>query len=163
MNKSQDNNKLNRRQFFGLVWAASLFALIGQISKGLLEFITPILEEGAFGTKVRAGRVDEFEIDSVSYFRESRFYLVRLEEGFIAMYRKCPHLGCVVPWIEEDGLFTCPCHSSIFTIRGEVIGGPAPRPMNIFPIEISNNEVFVDTGVVIARDAFDPSQVTPIS
>ncbi len=157
------NNNLNRRQFFGLVWAASLIALMGQIGRGLLGFVTPVLEEGAFGTVVRAGKVNEFEVGSVSYFRKSRFYLVRLESGFLAMYRKCPHLGCVVPWVEEDSIFNCPCHSSLFTIKGEVIAGPAPRPMDLFPVEIRGDEIFVDTGVVIERSAFDPSQVTPVT
>ena len=43
---------------------------------------------------------------------------------------------------------------------GEVIGGPAPRPMDIFPIEIVNGELVVDTSNPIAREKFDPSQVT---
>ena len=159
---SNDNAKFNRRQFFGIAWFVSMIALIGQAGAGLLRFMTPILEEGAFGTQVKAGRVGEFEIGSVSYFRESRFYLIRMEEGFIAMYRKCPHLGCVVPWDEEAGNFNCPCHSSLFTTQGEVLSGPSPRPMDLFPVEIRGDEIFVDTGIVIERETFDPSQITVI-
>jgi cytochrome b6-f complex iron-sulfur subunit len=161
MNNKSDR-KLDRRHFFGIVWATALVALIGQAGAGLFKFMTPVLEEGAFGTVVKAGRVNEFEVGSVNYFRESRFYLVRLEEGFLAIYRKCPHLGCVVPWDEKSDNFNCPCHSSLFTMPGEVISGPAPRPMDLFPVEIRGDEVFVDTGVVIEREAFDSSQVTPV-
>ena len=161
MDNNRDDNKLGRRQFFGFVWLVALVALFAQAGYGLLKFMTPVLEEGAFGTVVKAGRVNDFEVGSVSYFRESRFYLVRLEEGFLAMYRKCPHLGCVVPWKEDDGNFNCPCHSSLFTMVGDVISGPTPRAMDLFPVEIIVDEVFVDTGIVIQRDGFDPSQVTP--
>ena len=113
--------------------------------------------------EVRAGRVDEFDVGSISYFRESRFYLVRLEEGFLALYRKCPHLGCVVPWNQEINHFNCTCHTSLFTTRGEVVSGPAPRPMDLFPVRIENDEVFVDTGTIVQRDAFDIDQVAVVA
>ncbi len=161
MSQNNDNN-VTRRQFFVITWFVALLALAAQTGYGLLKFMTPILEEGAFGTEVKAGRVNEFEVGSVSYFRQSRFYLVRLEEGFLAIYRKCPHLGCVVPWEEADGNFNCPCHSSLFTPVGEVTDGPAPRPMDLFPVDIRGDEVYVDTGIVIQRKSFDPSQVTPV-
>ena len=112
---------------------------------------------------VYAGKVDEFENGSVNYFREARFYLVRLEAGFLALYRKCPHLGCVVPWEAPEDVFNCPCHSSLFTKVGEVMSGPAPRPMDLFPVEIRGDEVWVDTGQVIERAQFEPSQVTAVA
>ncbi len=161
MSQNKDNI-VNRRQFFVITWIMASLALAAQVGAGLFKFMTPILEKGAFGTEVKVGRVNEFEVGSVSYFRESRFYLVRLEEGFLAMYRKCPHLGCVIPWEETEGVFNCPCHSSLFTLLGEVIEGPAPRPMDTFPVEIRAGEIYVDTGIVIERDTFDSSQVTPI-
>jgi len=161
MSESNDKKTINRRQFFGVTWAVTIIALLGQAGAGLLKFMTPILEEGAFGTEVRAGRVNEFEVGSVSYFRESRFYLIRLEEGFLALYRKCTHLGCVVPWEEENGAFNCPCHSTFFTVEGVVKSGPAPRPLDMFQIEIRGDEIFVDTGNLQTRQEFEPSQITP--
>jgi cytochrome b6-f complex iron-sulfur subunit len=161
MSENEDKSKLSRRYFFGLVWVIAGVALVAQAGKALMDFLTPVLEEGAFGTVVYAGKVNEFEVGSVNYFREARFYLVRLEAGFLALYRKCPHLGCVVPWVEVEGDFNCPCHSSLFNVVGEVLSGPAPRPMDVFPVEVRGDEVYVDTGQVIERGSFDPSQVTP--
>jgi cytochrome b6-f complex iron-sulfur subunit len=163
MDENKENNKYGRRQFFGIVWVVAGIALIGQAGKAFFDFMTPVLEEGAFGTVVYAGKVNEFEVGSVSYFREARFYLVRLEPGFLALYRKCPHLGCVVPWEAPEDVFNCPCHSSLFTRVGEVISGPAPRPMDLFPVEIRGDEVWVDTGQVIERAQFEPTQVTPVA
>ena len=161
MDNNQTDNNVSRRQFFAVAWVLSFLAMMGQLGVGLFRFMTPILEEGAFGTVVKAGRVNEFEVGSVSYFRESRFYLLRLETGFLALYRKCTHLGCVVPWDEAAGNFNCPCHSTLFTPQGDVITGPAPRPLDLFPVEIRGDEIFVNTGIVVERDRFDPSQITP--
>ncbi len=163
MSENEDRSKLSRRQFFGFIWVVAGIALAAQAGKALLDFMTPVLEEGSFGTVIYAGKVNEFEVGSVNYFREARFYLVRLEPGFLALYRKCPHLGCVVPWVEAESDFNCPCHSSLFNVVGEVLSGPAPRPMDTFPVEIRGDEVYVDTGQVIERDAFDPSQVTRVT
>jgi cytochrome b6-f complex iron-sulfur subunit len=157
-----DKQGLDRRQFMGMAWAVSLLAFAVQASSALIRFMTPELEPGAFGSKIRAGELNEFDVGSVSFFREGRFFLVRLEEGFLALYRKCPHLGCAVPWDEELGKFNCPCHSSLFSEKGEVLSGPAPRPLDYFPVEIREGEVFVDTGRLMTRQAFDETQVTPV-
>lgn len=157
------NNKgLDRRQFMGLAWTASLLAFTVQAGSAFIKFMTPELEPGAFGTKVRAGELNEFEVGSVHFFREGRFFLVRLEEGFLALYRKCPHLGCAVPWVEEQENFNCPCHTSLFNKKGEVLSGPAPRPLDYFPVEIREGEIFVDTGRLMTRQEFDETQVTSV-
>ncbi len=152
---------LNRREFLGLAWSVSLIGMFGQVGVALLRFFEPRIEAGAFGTKVTAGRVDEFQPGSISHIQQGRFYISRLEDGsFLALWQRCTHLGCTVPWREDEGYFHCPCHSTIFTSTGEVVSGPAPRPLDIFPIEISDGDVIVDTGNPITRQKFDPSQVT---
>ena len=67
-----------------------------------------------------------------------------------------------MPWQEEEDLFNCPCHSSLFDKVGEVLSGPAPRPLDLFPIEIIDNQILVNTGDPIRRESFEPSQVTYI-
>jgi len=164
MVRNQKTKKgLNRREFLGMAWAVSLFGLFGQTGVALFNFLRPRIKPGSFGTKVAAGRVEEFEPGTVSHVRKGRFYISRLEDGsMLALWHRCTHLGCTVPWREEEGRFHCPCHSSIFTPVGEVVSGPAPRPMDIFPIEVVDDEVVVDTGNPIQRDSFDPSQLTRV-
>jgi cytochrome b6-f complex iron-sulfur subunit len=115
---------------------------------------------GDFGTIIEAGEVDSFPLDSVTAFVRGRFYLARLEDGgFLALSRKCTHLGCTVPWLSKEKKFACPCHSSTFDIRGDVVNPPAPRALDIYHISIENNIVQVDTGRRIKRAAFLPEQV----
>lgn len=107
-----------------------------------------------------AGPVDRFALGSVTPFAEGRFYLARDEDGgFLALHRKCTHLGCSVPWNEDEQRFACPCHASAFDIHGDVVNAPAPRPLDLFRVAIENGVVKVDTGQLIRRSAFEPDQV----
>lgn len=162
-----DNKKtgkgINRRQFLGFAWAVSLLGLFSQAGVALVRFFKPRVEPGAFGGRVIAGQVAEFEPGTVNHVQEGRFFVARLEDGgILAIWHRCTHLGCTVPWREDEGRFHCPCHSSIFSIEGEVVSGPAPRPLDLFPIEIDGEKVVVDTSRPIVRDQHDPSQVTYI-
>lgn len=154
-------SRLTRGEFLNLGWALSLIALFGQAGFALSRFIQPRRQAGAFGEEIVAGRVQEFQPGTVSHVQKGRFFVSRLEDGgFLAMWHRCTHLGCTVPWKEEEGRFHCPCHSSVFDTRGEVLSGPAPRPLDLFSLKIIDDEVIVDTGNPIERDLYDPSQAT---
>ncbi|MGB5485794.1 MAG: Rieske (2Fe-2S) protein [Lysobacterales bacterium] len=110
---------------------------------------------------ITAGPVENFEPGTVSAFVAGKFYLARLEDGgFLAMSRRCTHLSCTVPWVSAENKFICPCHSSEFDIRGEVANPPAPRALDLYPIDIRNNILIVDTGKLRKRSVFAPDQVT---
>jgi cytochrome b6-f complex iron-sulfur subunit len=151
--------KVSRRNFLGALWGVSLVGLFAQAGGALYEFFKPRVTAGAFGSKITAGKIDEFKPGKVSYVRQGHFYIARLDDGgVLALWQRCTHLGCTVPWVQSEGQFHCPCHGSLYNIKGEVTGGPAPRPLDRFPIEIVDGNLVVDTGHAITRDKFDPSQ-----
>jgi Rieske Fe-S protein len=59
---------------------------------------------------------------------------------YLAFSGKCPHLGCGYKWRKHKVLgqvFLCPCHLSIYDASGRVLEGPAPRPLDLLPIQVS--------------------------
>lgn len=163
MSDKPANNQTNgpaRRRFLGFAWVGALAVLAAEGVAVVLKFLRPV-STGGFGSVVHAGAVDEFPPGSVNTIKSGRFHLVRYEDGsFLAMWQRCTHLGCSVPWVEGEDQFHCPCHGSLYNRKGEVAGGPAPRPMDIFPVSIQNGQVYVDTGKPMTRAAFDPKQTT---
>ncbi len=150
--------------FFG--WATiALVAL--QATVAFLFFFWP-RKTGTFGSKVSVGSPNDFKVGDVKYFVEGKFYLSRLEEGFMALYQRCPHVGCTVPWRPEfelpnvapgvKGLFRCPCHGSTYLRNGQIIFGPAPRPMDYMAITNEGGKLMVNTGAIKRRDKWDPAQ-----
>jgi cytochrome b6-f complex iron-sulfur subunit len=152
-----------RRRFLARLWwglggvAALELAWIGG------SFLRPRARRGETADVpgvIVAGPVDSFAPGSVTPFPAGRFYLARLENGgFLALDRRCTHLGCTVPWLAGEGRFACPCHASTFTITGEVSGPPAPRPLDTYPVRIENGVVKVDVTRSIRRTAHHPDQV----
>jgi cytochrome b6-f complex iron-sulfur subunit len=67
----------------------------------------------------------------------------------VALYQKCPHLGCRVPSCDSSQWFECPCHGSQYNRVGEKKAGPAPRGMDHFAVTVSNGVVSIDTAQVI--------------
>jgi cytochrome b6-f complex iron-sulfur subunit len=124
------------------------------------SFLKPRGRTAALGDwLVTAGAAANFEPGSVTAFPQGRFYLVRLPEGgFLALHATCTHLGCTVPWDQQAHRFACPCHASLFDIRGDVLGPPAPRALDLFPVRIENGVVKVDTRRPQRRSRFEPSQ-----
>jgi cytochrome b6-f complex iron-sulfur subunit len=158
MSENESSKLISRRGFLGIAWVASLSLIAVQAVIALLKFINPV-PTGGFGGFVYAGRIEDFAINSINRILAGRFYISRTEDGIIALWQKCPHLGCAIPWDEAEGVFHCPCHGSKFNQVGEVMGGPAPRPMDYFPAEVSEDGIWVDTSSPISRSRHDSSHM----
>ncbi len=158
VNKRQNSDEQNteqasRRDFLKVAWGAVGTLMLAEMGAVSLSFLSPRVVEGAFGGVFTVGAVDDYPPGSLTPFNSGRFYLVRLQDGgLLALYRKCTHLGCAVPWDQAEGKFICPCHASAFESDGQVINPPAPRPMDRFPVTVADGVIMVDTGTIIQRD-----------
>lgn len=161
---TRDQGQLNRRGFFRRLWV--LFGAIAAAEFGWLglSFLKARKDAGqsvVAETIVTAGAVDRFPAGSVTAIPEGQFYLACLADGsLLALSRTCTHLGCSVPWVEEKGRFICPCHGSSFSLNGEVMTAPAPRPLDYYPVRIENGIVKVDISTPHKREGFEQEQAT---
>jgi len=163
---------ITRRQFFNRATVSLMSAGIGAFSAAtLVAFLWPTGTSG-FGGKVSLGKLTDIKTSITTghgfvYYAEARTWvtaypvdtlskaeavydepvLAGMREGIVALYQKCPHLGCRVPSCESSQWFECPCHGSQYNRVGEKKGGPAPRGIDRFAVEIAaNGEVTIDTG-----------------
>jgi len=139
----------DRRAFLNGSWKMLGLALVVEAGWTSYDILNP-KPTGGFGGVVDAGPVDSFTTEgTVQYVLDGRFYVTQYQGGLRALYQKCPHLGCRVPFCESSGRFECPCHGSVYNLTGEYIAGPAPRGMDRFPIEIRDGHVMVDTTSIV--------------
>lgn len=149
----------------GGFWSALGLALVGLVA-GPLDFMWP-RSQGGFGGPITVPPelVPEEGGDPIRNI-EGRFWLLNLPAGpttapgaespggLLAVYQKCPHLGCTVPWRTDynfqgqKGWFLCPCHGSTYSRDGGVkVFGPAPRPLDVFPLTVNDDlTITVQTG-----------------
>jgi Rieske Fe-S protein len=52
-------------------------------------------------------------------------------------------LGCAYHWDAQNKDFLCPCHTSIFSIDGKVVSGPAPRPLDRFDTKTEGTRLLI--------------------
>jgi cytochrome b6-f complex iron-sulfur subunit len=164
---------VTRRQFFNRGIVAMFGLGIAGFGTAAIGFLWPTLS-GGFGSKIRAGQLDDIlatihEKREPFYVPEGRFYinpypkdvlgkakkvysgavLEGMSDGVVALYQKCVHLGCRVPWCTSSQWFECPCHGSKYNRVGEKVGGPAPRGLDRFGVTVDGGVVVVDTKQVV--------------
>jgi cytochrome b6-f complex iron-sulfur subunit len=73
------------------------------------------------------------------------------DRSVMALWRKCPHLGCQIPQLcEASQWFECLCHGSKYSVLGEKRDGPAPRGMDHFPVTVVDGAYVVNTAEVVS-------------
>ena len=146
----------------------SLLVMLGGATWGFLDYYYP-RKVGAFGGKITAPyTLADIPVNTVQVVQEGKFYLSHVPDGLLALYWKCKHLGCTVPWHPDEefqgtvGVFHCPCHGSIYLRTGQNVAGPAPAPLDLFAIDLAGGKIVVDTGKITTRVQYDPSQAVKV-
>jgi cytochrome b6-f complex iron-sulfur subunit len=159
--KSSIACKLTRRNFVKAgVGALGVLAALEIGGASVIFLQSSSGGKGERGGVIDVGAVDVFPPGSVTEFAHGGFFLVRTHDGgFLAVHRRCPHLGCTVDWVPEEERFYCPCHGSSFDFYGNFEGPPVPRPLDIFAVTIQDGAVKVDTSRTHPRESYSPDQL----
>ncbi|HWI61673.1 MAG TPA: Rieske 2Fe-2S domain-containing protein [Symbiobacteriaceae bacterium] len=153
---------ITRRQALRSGMFATVGAFFATVGGGSAAMFWPIKLTGFGGVIPVPKKLNEIKVGEVVTVREGKFYLTRTEAGLMALYWKCVHLGCTVPWNQSAGKFMCPCHGSVYTLDGQNVAGPAPRPLDMMEIKVTGQDITVNTGKIKQRVAHDPSHVTKV-
>jgi cytochrome b6-f complex iron-sulfur subunit len=143
---------VSRRYFLEIVGTGALGVVAAGSAVLTAQYLSPnVLHEPPL--KFNAGLVEDFPLDSVTLIVDQKSYVIRAKEGYLyAMSAVCTHLGCITGWKSEEGVIACPCHGSRFDRQGNVIGGPAPRPLPRYLISLEEREeLIVDKGTIVEQ------------
>ena len=159
--------QMTRRQFLrASFWGGMGVGLTGSLA-AFLAFFWPRGIQGFGGLVTVAAEVVPKAGGDPARITVGKFWLSNLlpeegthggfgelgDGGVLALWWKCPHLGCTVPWRPDfvfEGAaawFRCPCHGSTYTKAGVRVFGPAPRPMDTMDVTVNEDgSLTVDTG-----------------
>ena len=167
-----------RRQFLNRAIIAVFGLNLSGFGLAVIAQLWPGASEG-FGSAIRVGQLTDVVAsiranNGFLYLPEGRMYVTEypagsleaaapvyantpawpgIEAGVKAVFQKCPHLGCRVPECGSSQFFECPCHGSFYNRVGEKRGGPAPRGMDFFAMDVTGGVLTVDTGNIIGGPA----------
>jgi len=178
--RPREARKVARRSFLRVSIFAGLALTIGSGAAAALSFFNVRQPRGFGGVvTVPAALVPRPGQEPVRV-SQGKFWLSNLSGdegdvferggrgGLLAMYWKCPHLGCTVPWNAAfdgaavnfpgiTGWFRCPCHGSTYSRAGVRVYGPAPRSLDLMGFSRnSDGSVSVETGQITAGSLDNP-------
>jgi cytochrome b6-f complex iron-sulfur subunit len=172
--------KIARRSFLRVGVFAAVTLSVGGMLAGFLGFFN-LRKPTGFGKPVTVAKsgIPKAGADPVRV-SEGKFWLANLvgaqgdvlgaggTGGLLALYWKCPHLGCTVPWRADFdggavnfpgiiGWFRCPCHGSTYSRAGIRVFGPAPRPMDTFLLTVNGDGSITVNTRAITSGAAEPA------
>lgn len=179
--------EISRRGFMRRMLGVGVGILSLEFLGGTVAFLWPNLTEG-LGAEITLGSPDDINSAQPEWprglpyiYNQANLFFINVPAGMarvegggevaepipdpgsdvVALWRKCPHLGCQVPQLcEASQWFECLCHGSKYTILGEHRDGPAPRGMDRFPTSVVDGVYVVNTrevesGAPVGTTGFD--------
>ncbi len=149
----------SRRTFFrwvitgvaGLISVALAIPLLGYvISPAMKRRVRPWVDVGSvedvpIGNPKQLEHVTMIQDGYLKSRSQKAIWAVKQPDGQVKVFSPmCTHLGCGYRWDGEEKKFKCPCHGSVFDIEGQVLAGPAPRPLDLLPSKIENGRLLVE-------------------
>jgi cytochrome b6-f complex iron-sulfur subunit len=135
-----EKKPINRREFLNFAWLVSIGFFTFTTAGVTYLFSLPRFREGEFGGDFTVGTVGDLPGPDAppSNYPSVKLWISNTENGLMALYKVCTHLGCLYNWNTQEVKFICPCHGSQFQKDGSYIHGPAPRNLDRFVVRIES-------------------------
>lgn len=141
--------KTNRRGFLEIVLGGSALATLGAIVYPAVDYIIP---PQAAGTDLSQVKLDFTREDIAAEKQKAKYFKFGRELGMIlltdageliALAATCTHLDCTVQHRPDLGIVWCSCHNGKYTLDGDNISGPPPKPLSQFQVNEVDGSIFV--------------------
>ena len=154
-----DSHHISRREFVTLTTAAA-GALIGAVIglPAIAYLLQPALRSTTTDAWIPLGKLDSFTIGLPTLFTFTRstvngwekstnsygVLVLRKSQNDVVVYSNvCTHLSCRVNWNADKKQFICPCHDGRFSLEGQVVSGPPPRPLDQYATKVEDGALSI--------------------
>ncbi len=146
MPPDDDPKNAPRRDFLGIALGATGTALAVAVVYPLGRFLQPAARPASGPTSI--GKIEDFALGTAKtvLVDDHPILVIRTADGeFRAFSALCSHLQCVVGYSPERNRIECPCHQGVYSIDGQNLSGPPPRPLDEYIVTINEGAVIVST------------------
>jgi cytochrome b6-f complex iron-sulfur subunit len=146
-----DTEQLNskaagRRRFLDILLGSSVFATLGAILYPIFKFMVPPQIVEASQNSVIVGKLNEVPVNTGKIFKfgSKPGIVVRSSSGELKAFSAvCTHLDCIVQYRSDTKQIWCACHNGQYNLNGKNIGGPPPRPLEEYVVNVRGDEIVV--------------------
>ena len=146
------NPEVTRRGLIAGAWGAFASFLAGGAAATARYMLPNVLYEPS--QRFKMGKLKDLP-QGVTVNKENRVWVIRDDKGVYALWSRCTHLGCTPNWVQAESRFRCPCHGSNFNVAGDVIAGPAPKPLWRCSVDVTpDGDLVIDKSQMENRPGF---------
>jgi len=135
---------VNRRKFL-----KSLLVFLG--STALVSFLYPLLrfleppgsDSQGGKTTVKKAEIPVGDSKDIIVNNTPAIIINVPDKGFIALSKVCTHLGCLVEYDKPGKRLLCPCHAGVYSLAGNVLSGPPPKPLQKYPVKVEGEDIVI--------------------
>jgi len=83
-----------------------------------------------------------------STVKKTAWVVKKSESDILVFSPNCTHLGCGYNWDPGSKQFKCPCHGAVFTMEGDIVSGPQPRPLDRYENKVIDGKLAIGKLIV---------------
>ncbi len=137
---------MRRRYLLNGLLGSGIVATAASIFYPILRFVIPPETAESAVMSVSAGRTDDIPPNTGRIFKfgAEPGLLIRTADGELrAFSARCTHLNCTVQYDPGERQIVCACHNGQFDLNGKNVGGPPPKPLLTYKVNLRGEEVIV--------------------
>ena len=137
---------VSRKTFINWLLGTSVGATVVAALYPVFRYVVPPKVAEAPVNRVLAGTLTQLPPNSGKIFRFGSLpgILIRTPAGEVRAFSAvCTHLQCTVQYRPDLQEIWCACHNGLYDLQGKNVGGPPPKPLTPYKVDMAGDQIFV--------------------